>query len=106
MIKAILNEKHEVIPEPDIMKWGTWFESADRIVKQETIGNKRISTVFLGLDHSFCFDSIFGGKQLWFETMVFLIGSYQDEYMDRYATWDEAVIGHERIVEMVKSKIL
>ena len=64
---AILNEKREVVPV-DVVTWGKWFEEhrEDRVVKQEIVGGVRVSTVFLGLDHSFG-----GGDPLWFETMIF-----------------------------------
>jgi hypothetical protein len=58
----------------------------------------RVSTVWLGLDHSF-----FGGPPLIFETMVF-----EDEdmsgldLMDRYSTLSQAKRGHIRMVRAVK----
>ena len=54
-----------------------------------------VSTVFLGLDHSFSNE----GPPLLFETMVF--GGVCDENMRRYATWDEAVAGHEEMIDDV-----
>ena len=49
----ILNSKRQPVPEPDVLKWGRWFEyhRDDRIVKQETVNGKYVSTVFLGMDH-------------------------------------------------------
>ena len=44
---------HTPIVEPNLLKWGKWFETANRIVAKDNIGKVRISTVFLGLDHSF-----------------------------------------------------
>ena len=53
----------------------------------------RVSTVFLGLDHGF------GAEEpVLFETMIF--GGEYDEYCERYCTWDEAVEGHAKAVEM------
>lgn len=49
-----------------------------------------VSTVFLGLDHAW------GGRSQWFETMVFPRDSMCDLHMQRYETYDEAIIGHER----------
>ena len=54
-----------------------------------------VSTVFLGIDHSFGF----GGPSLWFETMVF---PHENDYTERYETWEQAEEGHARIVEMTK----
>jgi hypothetical protein len=66
----------------------------DRRVALTHVGGKRVSTVFLVLDHGFS-DT---GPPLVFETMVFAEGSSMDEYCERYATWDEAVAGHARAV--------
>ena len=59
----------------------------------------RISTVWLGLDHSFSFLSR-PTKPLIFETMVF--GGEWDAYCDRYSIWSQAVAGHDQLVERVK----
>ena len=59
------------------------------------IGDIRVSTVFLGIDHNFC-----GGAPLLFETMIF--GGPHDQEMQRYSTWDEAENGHEQMVELAK----
>jgi len=62
------------------------------------IGQSRISTVFLSMDHSLA-GLIGDGTPILFETMVF--GGEYDEYQERYYTYDEAEEGHKRIVEMV-----
>jgi hypothetical protein len=56
----------------------------------------RVSTVWLGLDHSWG-----GGVPIIFETMVF--GGPMDAYCDRYATAGEARIGHEFVVMQLTS---
>ena len=86
---------HKAVPEPDVIKWGEWFEKADRKVARTEIDNVKISTIFLGLDHSFGL-----GRSLLFETMVF--GGSLNEEVDRYTTWEEAVAGHDRMVERVR----
>lgn len=52
----ILKDGKPVLVE-DVLEWARWFEGIDarkeRHVADETIGNVRISTIFLGLDHSF-----------------------------------------------------
>jgi FKBP-type peptidyl-prolyl cis-trans isomerase 2 len=64
------------------------------------INNIEISTVFLGINHGF------GGKDLWFETMIF--GGFHDDdgelYQERYETWQEAEEGHLRAVKLVMEK--
>lgn len=106
---------HEAVPCEDICKWSEWLESADRHVGKTDIGipawkfwlgrilkikhwePTRISTVFLGLDHSFG-----DGPPMLFETMIF--GGSLDGEQERYSTWDEAEAGHKRWVEKVRSK--
>jgi hypothetical protein len=62
------------------------------------IGQSRISTVFLSMDHGLA-GLIGDGTPVLFETMVF--GGEHDEYQERYHTYDEAEEGHNRIVEMI-----
>jgi len=62
------------------------------------IGQSRISTVFLSMDHGLA-ELIGDGSPVLFETMVF--GGEHDEYQERYHTYDEAEEGHKIICEMV-----
>jgi hypothetical protein len=87
---------HTVVPATSLKQWAEWMKNKpDRRVRDETINGVRVSTVFLGLDHSFGP----GPKQL-FETMVF--GGALDGEMDRCATWAEAEEMHDRMVARVK----
>jgi len=95
--KYILEGK-EPKPVEDVLEWGRWFETADRRVALTKLPNKvEVSTVFLGLDHSFG-----GDKPILFETMIF--GGKHDQYQERYATWEEAEQGHKQAVELVAGK--
>ena len=90
-------EGKEVVEVDDLMEWGKWIQTADRHVAKDKIGKAKISTVFLGLDHSFG-----SGPPLLFETMVF--GGPLDGETDRYSIWEEAEIGHEAMkVRVLKS---
>ena len=90
---------HIVVVENDLIKWANWFENANRKVARTQITQDiRVSTVFLGLDHSFG-----DGLPLLFETMVF--GGSLDQKMERYSIWDEAEKGHKLWVEKVKALI-
>jgi len=98
---------HKTVEEPDIMKWGAWFETAKRHVNVttadvlfhgENVGQVKISTVFLGIDHSFG-----EGEPLLFETMVF--GGKLDQEMDRCSTWEGAEKMHELMCEKVKGSV-
>jgi hypothetical protein len=55
-----------------------------------------VSTVFLGLDHSFG-----GGTPVLFESMAFG-GHHDQEWCERYHTWGEAENGHARMVERLR----
>ena len=77
-------------------EWAQCFRNANRKVAKDTIGDSVISTVFLGLDHSFGY-----GPPLLFETLVF--GGKLDQEMDRYTTLEEAEKGHLAMVEKVKT---
>lgn len=95
MLKYILDGKTPIL-EPDILKWAQWFEAAgdERVVRQTAISKEvSVSTVFLGLDESFGL----GPTQL-FETMIF--GGDRNGEHRRYATWGEAVEGHNAIVAL------
>jgi len=92
----ILNGKMPVSCD-DLMTWAKWFETADRHVAKTNIGDVKISTVFLGLNHNWG-----SGPPLLFETMVF--GGELDGEQERYSTWDEAEKGHKRMVERVSGK--
>jgi hypothetical protein len=97
--RYVLNAVGEPVVEPDLFAWARWFERGDEVrrVAETVVGNARVSTVFLGLDHNFSRS----GPPLLFETMVF--GGDHDEYCDRYATRAEAEAGHAAAVEMVKA---
>lgn len=94
-VRKFILEGHEVVPA-NTQKWLAWFSDADRTVAHDIIKDVSVSTVFLGLDHRFGGD----GPPLVFETMVF--GGEHDEFCDRYSTWDEALVGHDEAVKMVK----
>jgi hypothetical protein len=85
---------HEAAPEPNLMRWAAWFETADRHVRDSFQGDVRVSTVFLGLDHNFG-----GGPPHLFETMAFI--GHEVVGCERYSTWAEAEEGHARWVAQV-----
>lgn len=82
----------------DLMEWAEKFTPDRQRVAKTTIGEAEISTVWLGLDHSFS-----GGPPLIFETMVF--GGPLDQEQDRYTTEEKARAGHEAWCERVKAAL-
>lgn len=88
---------HTPVPEPDIIKYCEWRETADRRVDLTYIDGEReaVSTVFLGINHNF----MMPGPPALFETMV--IGGYFDGEYIRTSTWEEAEAAHRQMVEMV-----
>ncbi len=79
-----------------VEEWSRFYETDARVVRQELIGDVRISTVFLGID-----SQLGNGPPVLFETMVF--GGKNDMHFDRCSTWDHAVAMHEKICALVRS---
>lgn len=98
----ILNENGDPVPAPDLLTWGRWMENnAARRVAEDYVGAARVSTVFLGLDHSplGMFD-LPHAPVLW-ETMVF--GGAYDMHQQRYESREEALAGHRKVIQMLTS---
>lgn len=79
-----------------MQQWTGQFSTVGRRVALDEIDDIMISTVFLGLDHNYLPD----GPPILFETMVFVGGD--GEQCQRYATWDEAAVGHGLIVDAIR----
>lgn len=88
----------EVVPLPDtedaVLEWAKSFSDKSRFIASDYYGDAHVSTVFLGIDHSF-----FREKPEWFETMIF--GGPHDGYQDRYGTYDDAIDGHALALKIV-----
>jgi hypothetical protein len=81
----ILEDKTPV-PCPDSHTLAAFFKNKEeRRVALTPIGDYRVSTVFLGIDHNFSDE----GEPLLFETMIFG-GKFggEDEYQTRCSTWE------------------
>lgn len=74
----------------DFIEWAKWYETANRSIADDMVGESRISTIFLGLDHSY------GDTPILFETMVF--GGPLDGEQKRWYTLEEAREGHKATV--------
>lgn len=86
------------VEEPDLTKWGKWFETHERQLGEDWINPSiRVSTIFLGLDHGFQPSR----HPVLFETMVF--GGIMDGTQLRYCFYQEAIQGHEDMVRLVRT---
>lgn len=83
---------HTPVPVP-LLEWASWFNVENRRVADDVVGEVRVSTVFLGIDHAFG-----NGPPLLFETMIF--GGEHDEDQRRYSTWGEAAAGHAEMLAL------
>lgn len=82
------NREGKEIP---LHEWGVLFGDWDyKRLGNDTVNNKTVSTVWLGADHGY------GGPPLIFETMVF--SEDFGDFCERYATQEDALLGHEQIV--------
>lgn len=86
-------------------EWGSYLEDRNfnRHIGDEEINGYRISTVWMGLDHSFFGDS----DPLIFETMIFarsdmVANEELDGYQERYSTKEQAIQGHKIACELVR----
>lgn len=82
----------------DLHQWVRNLETANRRVAKTVVSEDvMVSTMFLGVDHSFD-----DGPPVLFETMVFRDGVGVE--CERYSTWEEAEAGHTRMVETVSGE--
>jgi hypothetical protein len=77
--KYILDERGRVVREDDLFKWARWFEDSieQRRVARTRVGRYLVSTVFLGIDHSWG-----AGNPILWETMVFSLPKSPEEELD------------------------
>lgn len=94
----VLDDQGNPKEERNLMKWAKSFEGDSRIIKQEQVGRLWVSTVFLGLDHSFRITEEEDIAPVLWETMVFGI-SHFDQEMDRCSgNREQAEAMHDRMV--------
>lgn len=92
--------------ECSLMEWAEWMENpANRVVQQNNTPNYMVSTVFLGLNHSWSDE----GPPILFETMVFPRTedsdvNWAEQFCWRYATVAEAKIGHQELFEKAMAR--
>lgn len=88
-----------------LMEWANQIEDMHKNdtkhVAHDVVEGFRVSTVWLGMDHNWLG---IGGKPHLFETMIFAENnpSWNEEFMWRYATYDEALRGHQIAIDLIK----
>lgn len=107
--RYILGPDGQPVPEPHLLRWAAWFETADRTVRSTYLadGALWVSTVFLGLDHAF------GNKPVLWETMVFTkatpvpdnLRALADSHFERYRSREDAIAGHEAVVAAIQGTL-
>jgi hypothetical protein len=96
----VLDADNRVVEVFDFVTWGKYMEGGNRHVAWTQITSEtKVSTVFIGIDHR-----IYGnGPPVLFETMIF--GGPLDEYQWRYASYDDAEVGHRMAVAEAREAI-
>lgn len=92
----LLDDNHEPYPV-ELLDWARWFEKNDRHVGNTVLNGVQVSTVFLGLDHSW--SVALEHVPVLFETMIF--GGDLDGEMQRCCTWGEALEVHRAMCRAV-----
>jgi hypothetical protein len=82
----VLNEYRQVEEIP-VVDWAQAYK--ERFHLSTYVFGMYVSTVFLGLNHQYG-----DGPPLVFETMVFLKGSWDEQYMTRCSTFRQALWMH------------
>ena len=105
-----LDKDNNIIP-CSIIEYSIWSQTNNNMIKRTVWpAGERVSTVFLGLDHSF------GGVNrgvnsnlevipILFETMIFgfnSLGIDEDQY--RYSIYEESLLDHDRIVDDISKR--
>jgi len=84
-------------------EWRAWNDGFDgdlnRVVGKTKVGGTEVSTIFLGIDHSFNYTS----ESILFETLWF-DSAGGTKKMDRHSTFDDAVAGHDQMVKRAKTE--
>jgi len=101
----ILDNNHKPVSKP-VLEAAEWMEKnlerkkvAYHELKDLNGDDVNVSTVFLGLDHSW----LGYGKPVLWETMIF--GGEHDQYQARYTTYEHALEGHQEALNLVNNVV-
>lgn len=98
----VLNDDGSVTP-CDMETWAATWRRTNKVASAKWLDRDiEVSTVFLGINHAFG-----DGPPVLFETLVFAPDdSAIDGEMERYCTRDEAIVGHNVMVDLVESYLV
>jgi hypothetical protein len=92
--------------ETDIHEWAKFMEAKKNQIAADLVEEHRVSTAFLGFDHSFVIDPLL---PVLFETMVFCQHVFEPEdicswdgWQARYTNYPEAIQGHEIVTQRLQ----
>jgi hypothetical protein len=88
-------EKGGAVKPASLWEWTVWFGDIEnrRVAFDELGGVGYVSTICLGLDHSFG-----AGPPILFETMARIGTHWAEEVMRRYSTYEQALAGHAELL--------
>lgn len=92
-------EGNNVIKKENPLEWALWILENNKVIEFTNSPLYKVKTIFLGLDMSTKAE----GAPLLFKTFVLAPGTFLDCYAEYYTTYDEALEGHQRIVEKIKT---
>lgn len=83
----------------ELNEWATWFSKLEnRLVKVDVVNGLKVSTICVGTNSNF----LNNNPPILFETMVFPGDSWSEMYSDRYQTYQQALVGHDKAVTMAE----
>lgn len=98
-----LDRKTGKVTPTDVVNWSIQYDKKDRSLGNTVITNPVtgkeyvVSTVFLGLNHSFNHHN----PPILFETMIFSKDDDWDNHQIRYSTMFGAIKAHNKIVDLI-----
>lgn len=101
MLRLFILRNRIAVPCESMSEWGSFMsdETACRVA-ETYVGEARVSTVFLGVDHN----HLGHGDPLLFETMTFTPEG-QGRLRGRYFTWADAANGHQGEVDALQREL-
>jgi hypothetical protein len=100
MSKYILDEQRRVRPTRDLRGWAEFMDDIEkRRVGWTRIGERTVSTMFLGLDHG-----LGRGLPVVWETMVFDERRKASDQRRCAGTWEQAEAQHEEVCRELRAK--